>query len=203
MWYETASSIEQKNDRALAGLAEIEKREGRLADAIKIYQGILNESDLIDPSRWFYSLVLAENLRELEHFQQAYILVEEVLEEAPFFMKARVLRASLLGLMGKSDEALESLPESRGKAALGEWVEAYTRGLLLLLTRNYADARSALDRSLKQSVLRNDEMAVVRLASALASVPTNEQRKHARIWTNNPYTWTHVQSTWIKYFATT
>ena len=181
VWYETARAFGNQNDRVLAGLAEIAKREGRLTDAVKIYEGIVNRPDLDDQSRWFYSLILAENLRAVEDFQRAYILIEDVLAEAPFFMKARVLRSSLLGLMGNTEEALASLPEGTGIAALGEWIEAYTRGLLLLLTRNYADARYALDRSLTRSVLREDEMAVIRLASALSSISvsdTGDARKY-------------------------
>lgn len=172
--YSAALSMEENNDRALAGIAELAKGEGRLADAVQIYEGILNLPGLDSPTKWFYTLVLAEYRRSLGDLEGAYVLTEAILEEAPFFMRARVLRASLLGLMGNAEDALASLPEGRGTAALGEWVEAYTRGLLLLLTRNYADARSELVESLNNSVLREDEAAIIRLASALSSISTND-----------------------------
>lgn len=173
-WYERVLSAAIGNDRAIAGLAEIARQEGRLNDAEEMYRQLASNREIDDHTRWFYSVVLAENIKAAGRFEAAYSLVESVLTEAPFFMRARVLRASLLGLMNKAEEALSQLPEARSHAALGEWVTAYTRGLLLLLTKDYQTARTEMLKSLNQSVLREDEATIVRLACALSSIAAND-----------------------------
>ena len=78
--------------RAQAGIAEIAKRQGKLDDALQIYNGILQRRDIDDRGRLIFKLGLCNILKIMGKFDQAYAVVEEIIQDYPFAMHARFLR---------------------------------------------------------------------------------------------------------------
>jgi tetratricopeptide (TPR) repeat protein len=87
--------------RALAGIAEVAKGQGRLVDALKIYRQILEGKDLDDRDVCIHKLALCNILKLMDEFVEAYEVVDTVIQEYPFCMQARFIRGSILGLIGK------------------------------------------------------------------------------------------------------
>lgn len=174
------------SDRTVAGRAEIAKREGRLEEAAQLYRSLLNNFKMYDSNWWTYQLSLASTLKQLGELNSALTLTEEIIEKFPFAMHARVLRASLWGLLDKVSLGLDSLPDASERpprAAYGEWVKEYTRGLLLIRANRYQDALQKLTDNLQQSILEGEERTILRLASALAYIAKNDT-KGARLFTS-------------------
>ncbi len=160
------------SDRVRAGIAEIAKREGRLDEAVSLYKSIIT-TDSNDRSWWVYSVAYAGLLKQIGEYQSAITIIEDVIAKVPFSMHARVLRASLWGLLDEEITGLEGLPQSGSSYkynAYGEWISEYTRGLLLLRTTRYKDARESLIQNLKNSVLGMEQKSILRLAAALSLI---------------------------------
>ena len=171
--YTKISKLGFGSDRCRAGIAEIEKREGRLDKAKSLYKSIIDSSDLNDQSWWVYRVAYAGILKQIGEYQSAITIIEDVIAKVPFSMHARVLLASLWGLLDQEMTGLEGLPKlgsSYKYNAYGEWISEYTRGLLLLRTTRYKDAQESLVQNLENSVLKLEQKSILRLAAALSLV---------------------------------
>lgn len=153
--------------RSQAGIAEIAKRQGKLEDALRSYNGILQRQDIDDRDRIIYKLGLCNVLKLMEKFDDAYIIVDEVIQKYPFAMQARFIRGSILGLIGQEDKGLEDLPESSGSRSWREWLRRYYRGLLLFKLKRYEDAKKNLVEELPKVIASGEEKGILRMAAAL------------------------------------
>ncbi|MDA3822029.1 MAG: hypothetical protein PF450_05375, partial [Bacteroidales bacterium] len=100
------------DSRALAGMAEVAKSKGQLETAARIYHSIIDGPKMSDGASYAYKLALCRVLKILGEFDEAYTLVDEVIQVYPFALEAKFLRGSILGLIGKELDGLEDLPES-------------------------------------------------------------------------------------------
>jgi tetratricopeptide (TPR) repeat protein len=148
------------------GIAEIAKRQGRLEDALQSYHRILNREGVDVRDRLAYKLGLCNVLKLMEKYEEAYAIVDEVLQDYPFLMEARFVRGSILGLIGRELVGLEDLPES-GSRCWQEWQRRYYRGLLLLKLKRYEDAKKNLVEELPKALAFGEEKAILRMAAAL------------------------------------
>ncbi len=153
--------------RAQAGIAEIAKRQGKLEDALQTYYGILARQDIGDRDRLIYKLGLCNVLKLMEKFDDAYAVVDEVIQQYPFVMEARFIRGSILGLVGRELEGLKDLPESSVSRSWREWLRRYYRGLLLLKLKRFGDAKKNLVEELPKAIASGEEKAILRMAAAL------------------------------------
>ena len=160
--------------RAQAGIAEIAKRQGKFEDALRIYNVILQRQDIDDRDRAFYKLGLCNVLKLMEKFDDAYAVVDEVIQQYPFAMQARFLRGSILGLIGKALEGLKDLPESSGSRSWREWLRRYYRGLLLFKLKRYEDAKKNLVEELPKAIASGEEKAILRMGAALWFLSNDE-----------------------------
>jgi hypothetical protein len=160
-------------DRSIAGRAEIAKQLGQLDLAKSLYSALIGSIHKRERSWWVYRIAFAGILKQRGEYQDALAITEDIIATVPFAMHARVLRASLWGLLELADKGLAALPDVQGSyayTAYGEWVREFTRGLLLLRTERYRDAYDRLSRNLAASVLDAEERTILRLAGALALV---------------------------------
>lgn len=160
--------------RAQAGIAEIAKTQGKLEDALLDYRGILAREDVDDRDRLFYRLGLCNVLKLMEKFDEAYSVVDEVIQGFPFLMQARFVRGSILGLIGNALEGLKDLPETSGSRSWQEWLRRYYRGLLLLKLERYGDAKKNLVEELPKAIASGEDKAVLRMAAALWFLSNDE-----------------------------
>ncbi|MCX7015755.1 MAG: tetratricopeptide repeat protein, partial [Candidatus Sumerlaeota bacterium] len=80
--------------RALAGMAETAKKQGKFEVALGIYYSILERGGIEDRDRPFYKLRLGSVLKLMGQFPEAYKVVDEVIQQYPFAMEARFTRGS-------------------------------------------------------------------------------------------------------------
>jgi len=153
--------------RAKVGLAEIAKREGRLDEALGSYREILSHEGIDDRDRLVYGLGLCNVLKLKEQFQEAYVVVDGIIQDFPFAMEARFLRGSILGLCGREDEGLKDVFESPVSRSWREWLRRYYRGLLLFKLERYEDAKKNLVEELPNVIASAEEKAVLSMAAAL------------------------------------
>ena len=93
--------------RAETGIAEISKRRGNLEEALDKYYSILDRGDIDERDRIFYKLGLCNVLKLMGEYDEAYSVVDEIIQQYPFAMEARFIRGSILGLFGREQEGLE------------------------------------------------------------------------------------------------
>ena len=160
--------------RAQAGIAEIAKRTGDLDEALNIYKRILEHDRPNDRDRMFYQLGLCNVLKLKENFIEAHSVADEIIQEFPFNVQARFLRASILGLIGREQEGLTDLQESKDSRYSLEWLGRYYGGLLLLKLNRYDDAKRNLVEELPRAIASEDEKVVLRMAAALYYLAKNE-----------------------------
>ncbi len=163
-----------KTLRAQAGIAEIAKRRGQLEDALAIYERILRQRGMDDRDRVVYKLSLCNVLKLMERFDQAYSIVDQVIEEYPFAMAARFVRGSILGLIGQAAQGLEDLREIGGSRSWREWLRRYYRGLLLFKLRRYEDAKKNLVEELPKAIASGEDKAILCMAAALCFLRERE-----------------------------
>ena len=160
--------------RAQTGIAEIAKRQGKLEDALQIYYEILERESISDRDRCFYRLGLCNVLKLMGKFDEAYEVVDEVIQQYPFAMEARFIRGSILGLIGQELEGLKDLPESSGSRSWREWLRHYYRGLLLLKLKRSGDAKKNLVEELSKAIASEEDKAILRMAAALYFLSQDE-----------------------------
>lgn len=153
--------------RAQAGMAEIAKKQGRLVDALQGYRGILKQKELDDRELLIYRLGLCNVLKLMDEFDEAYKVVDAIIQEYPFCMQARFTRGSILGLIGREMEGLKDLPESSGSRSWQEWLRCYYRGLLLFKLKRYGDAKKNLVEELPKAIASGEDKGILRMAAAL------------------------------------
>lgn len=151
--------------RAQIGMAEIAKKQGRLADAFVTYRKIIDENKT-NPDMVFYKMGFVNILKLMQKYADAYSVLDEVVRDYPFFMQARFIRGSVLGLIGKEQEGLRDLPESSGSRCWGEWIRGYYRGLLLLKLDRHEDARKNLVDELTRAIASGEEKSILRMGAA-------------------------------------
>jgi tetratricopeptide (TPR) repeat protein len=156
-----------QSDRSVAGRAEIAKRRGNLQDARALYEELVQQRGLDEQTRRIYRLALAGVLKQMGRLDESYRLIDEVIRAAPFDKRARILRASIVGLLGNAAKALNAFSTSHQMSAFGEWVQHYYRGLLLLKLSRYEEARHELIANLTSSLLLGEERAFMRMAAAV------------------------------------
>jgi hypothetical protein len=105
-------------------------------------------------------------------------MIERVIESMPFLMQARAVRASILGLLGKDQAGLDSIPDESAPKTLAEWRRQYFRGVLLLKLDRFKEARKKLVENAESMLLTGDEKNVSLLAAAFACL-LNEDRQQA------------------------
>jgi len=171
------SQFANTEDRALAGLAEIEKTQGNLEEAALIYKDILSRNFDEDRDKVFYRLGLCNVLKLMGEFEEAYKIVENVIEDYPFAMTARFIRGSILGLIGKEKEGLLDLPERTDFGLWREWLRRYYRGLLLFRLERYEDAKENLVEELNKAIASEQEKSLLRMAAALCFLRENQTAK--------------------------
>jgi len=153
--------------RALAGLAEIAKRQGRFDDALCFYEDILRREHENDRARLFYRLGLCNVFKLMEQYHAAYRIVGDVIVDYPFAMVARFIRGSILGLIGEEWNGLKDLPEGKGSRSGQEWLRRYYRGLLLFKLKRYEDAKKDLVEEISNTIATGEGKAILRLGAAL------------------------------------
>ena len=198
--YESLESDGYTSDRTLSGKAQIAARTGRLQEAIETYRSLV-ATDLDDRAEIVYRMTYANYLKQAGRLDEAVVVLEDVISHHPFAMQARVSRSSIHALRDELTLAENSLPpldSSYNYAAYGEWVATYTRGLLLLKTENYVDARNRLAKSYSQceKVLDPEQKKILRLAAALSWLAGNEIT-HAKEILSHPTP--DVENAYLKY----
>lgn len=161
------------SSRSQVGKAEIAKRLGNLALAETIYRNTASQ-ETDQRSLQIYKLALVGILKQQHKLDEAYRIVEALIDESPFLMPARLLRAAILGLMDQEDTGLESLPDSGKPRAYREWLQQYYRGLLLLKLGHFEDAKTHLVENLNSALLTGEERDIQRLAAAVAFLAKDE-----------------------------
>lgn len=160
--------------RAQVGIAEIEKTQGKLKDSLRKYRRILEREGIDNRDRLIYKLGMCNVLKLMESFSKAYSIVDEIIQEYPFSMKARFIRGSILGLIGRELDGLDDLPERRGSRSWREWLRPYYRGLLLFKLKRYEDAKKNLVEELSRALASGEEKAILRMAAALCFLRDDE-----------------------------
>jgi len=162
--------------RAHAGLAEIAKGQGKLKEALDIYEAIL-KTRLDERDQLIYKLAYCNILKLMGRYDDAYRVIDAVVRDYPFAMQARFARGSILGLMGRELDGLRDLPASTSARSWQEWLRRYYRGLLLFKLQRYKDARADLVEELPRAIASGEERAILCMAAAVYFLRENETRE--------------------------
>jgi tetratricopeptide (TPR) repeat protein len=184
--------------RAIAGRAEIARRRGDLEQAIAYYEELLAVPLNDERSVQIYRLSLAGLLKQTGRLDQSYKQVDTVIREVPFNRRARILRASILGLRGEDTAALAAIPASSRPNAFGEWVQHYYRGLLLLKLNRFSEAKSELISNLQSALLSGEDRAFLRLAAALLFLSSDDLSSANDVLNQVPF----IRDKYAQYLAT-
>ena len=172
--------------RARVGIAEIAKKQGRFEDASQGYRRILNRGRIDIRDRTYYKMGLCRILKLMEKYEEAYPIVDGVVQDYPFLMQARFLRGSILGLIGQELKGLEDLPEGSDTRSWQEWERRYYRGLLLFKLKRYEDAKKNLVEELPKALAFGEDKAILRMAAALYFLRGEETLKVDEILSEIP-----------------
>ena len=151
--------------RATAGKAEIYKRLGQFDEAIALYDSLVYNPGIDEMDKPVYCLAKSMVLKQANRLHDAFVLVDGVVKQTPFYMAAQFQRAAILALLGRKYEGLAKLPADV-PPAFGTWITQYYRGLLLLRLKRYKAARKLLVERLHPH-LASESQTVLRLAQAL------------------------------------
>jgi tetratricopeptide (TPR) repeat protein len=165
--------------RPIVGLAELQKRRGMYADAATAYEKLL-ESGVGDPrGRQIWRMALAHILKVSGRPDRALQLLDDVVQGAPFLMRARALRCATLGLLGRERDAIELLPPRAQRAQLGEWLQQFVRGLLLHKLRRFEEAHGQLVERFRETLVAPEGAALLRLGAAVELLASGEDAEAA------------------------
>jgi len=129
---------------------------------------------------------LCRILKLMEKYEEAYPIVDGVVQDYPFLMQARFLRGSILGLIGQELKGLEDLPEGSDTRSWQEWERRYYRGLLLFKLKRYEDAKKNLVEELPKALAFGEDKAILRMAAALYFLRGEETLKVDEILSEIP-----------------
>lgn len=182
---EGSGSFAASEARALTGLAEVLKEKGDYGSAGRMYEEVLKRRDFDSQSELVYKLGYCNVLKLNNDFKQAYRVIDEVIHDFPFAMKARFVRASILGLIGKPEDGLSEL-SSKGSSSWRAWMQPYYRGLLLLKLERYEDAKRNLVDELSSTIAYGEEKITLRMAAALFYLHDGKSSEVERILSDIP-----------------
>ena len=155
----------ESETRAKVGLAEIAKQRGDLKKASQIYQEVLYKShDEMD--KFYYKMGYCNVLKLMEKYDQAYEVIDDLIQEYPFALIPKFIRGSILGLRSEELQGLQDLPEVESDT-FQEWIRHYYRGLILLKMNRYEDAKKSLVDSLSKISATQEEKDILRMGAAL------------------------------------
>jgi len=155
------------SDRLIGGMADIERRRGRLTLALQMYNEMLSTEEADARTAAIFMLQKAAILTQLGKPDEAYEITDAIVQSLPFFMQARVARATALALTGNTVQALADLPGGTEQTAFGDWIRYFYRGLLLLRLERFDEARTALMKQLSDALAQDDAQTMARLGAAL------------------------------------
>jgi tetratricopeptide (TPR) repeat protein len=160
--------------RARVGLAEIEKSQGHLQQALASYESIINESSFPPKDGLVYRLTKCRILKNLGRLAEAFEISDQVALEFPFSSEARFTRGALLGLIGKPSEGLEDFSQNYSENSLRKWLRYFFSGLLLLKINSFEQARTNLLEELPKAINCNDDLAVSRMSAVVYFLRSNQ-----------------------------
>jgi tetratricopeptide (TPR) repeat protein len=166
--YDALISRGEESDRLLAGKAEIARHRGDLVEALSIYKELSEIEHLEFQSRNVYLMARAGVLKQLGNLDEAFAIVDSVIQRTPFYLRARALRAAILGLRDESNTALADFDHSARGAVIRDWVHHFYHGLLLLKLNRFQEGRDELVRNLRMAVETGEKRALVKMAAALS-----------------------------------
>jgi len=166
--------------RAQAGSAEVARARGDFERAQGWYEsamGIPKTDERDSRLDIYYTLAIARLLKLRGKLSEAYERVDDIIRREPFFMPARILRGSILGLLGKESRGLEDIPQGHFGEAFGEWLAYYHRGLLLLRLDRHREARKQLVDNAAAVRATAEEHVLLRLAAAMAFISEGDMNR--------------------------
>lgn len=170
-----------ESHRAYAGKAEIAKNKLLFQKSLSIYEKLLENPDTDEHSRAIYRSAQCRLFKLMGRFTEAYKGCDHIVHDFPFFMQARVQRASILGLLGRNQEGLVDIPESFTPSVYEQWMSYYVRGLLLLKLQRYDEAKCLLTERIDSVMESSDNPALLRLGATLAFLSAREDSEAERI----------------------
>lgn len=155
----------ESETRAKVGIAEIAKQRGYLKKASQVYQEVLYKSHE-DIDKFYYKMGYCNVLKLMEKYDQAYEVIDDLIQEYPFALIPKFIRGSILGLRSEELQGLQDLPEIESDT-FQEWIRHYYRGLILLKMNRYEDAKKCLVDSLPEISATHEEKDILRMGAAL------------------------------------
>lgn len=154
--------------RPIAGLAEIAKMQGHFGRALELYDEALVSPEIDERFAQIYKLSKCHLLKIEGRLDEAFRLANQIVQECPFLMEARIVRGSVLGLLNRETAGLKDIPASELPSGVREWIRQYYRGLLLLKLNEYQEARQQLVDRLEAAHVSGNQKALLRLGASLA-----------------------------------
>lgn len=154
------------NDRAIAGKAEIARRRGNPHKGIRHYNYILKSLEIEPESKPVYQLALGNLFKMTGQTKRASDLAFGVLQAQPYNKYATLLLASLHGIEGDFNRAIQELPEMDfGKTRVVEAMLEASRG-------NIDRAKENLKNQLEQTRLLLEDRFFLKCGSVALSLAT-------------------------------
>jgi len=168
--------------RPCFSLAELDKLDGQLEKSLDRYRRISQRTELDIKSRRVCSVALADVLKRMGRFQEAYQIVDNVVKDTPFDLGARIQRGAILGLLNKTSDGLAELSNNEvgDPVAFNDWRKFYLQGLLLLQSGRHEEARRSLIARWTAAENAGEPDENLRLASAVAFLARNEPSEARR-----------------------
>lgn len=160
--------------RAHAGKAEILRNNLQFSESLQIYSQLISNRFVDERSKVVYRSATSRLHKLMGNYSEAYRVSDSVVHDYPFFMRARVQRASILGLLNNAQAGLADIPESFTTTAYGQWVSYFVKGLLLLKLDRYAEAKELLTEKSKHILDSRDGAIFLRLGTAVTCLATED-----------------------------
>jgi len=160
--------------RAHAGKAEILRNKLQFSESLHIYSQLISQEFVDERSKVVYRSTISRLHKLMGNYSEAYRVSDSVVHDYPFYMRARVQRASVLGLMNRAQDGLSDIPESFTTTAYGQWVSYFVKGLLLLKLDRYAEAKELLTEKSKHILDSKEGVILLRLGAAVTYLATED-----------------------------